>query len=862
PIALSLREFSLTEAGAASPILELAAVEIPGARFDLASRELVVPEISIHSGSAAAAVAADGSVNWARLIVEDDAAPGAAPPEPVRAPEAPAATWKVRVEAFGLDGISLRYADNSRAAPLAADVGDVGIDLALAADLGGEATALAVEGLDVALSQVAVAEKDAADPLLSFDGIALQDGRIDLAAREVSLPRIDVTGGATHLTRTADGGIRELQALSPLDRGAEIDGPAAAADGRPWRFALDQLTLSGFALGYADEMTEPAFSYDLENLGAVVKDIRNDGEAPIAYEASLDIRQGGRLTASGMAASSGDSAEAQVGLEGIAIEPLAPLVARFTTLSLESGRLSGNARIAYTTIEGQPGLKADGAMRLDGLLLNEAGTGDRLLEWKGLAVNGIAFSLGPDRLSIKEARLQEPGAKIIIFEDQTLNLAKVLRATGSGVAAEPAAEPAPAFPVTVDRVRVDKGTVDFADLSLILPFKTRVHRFSGSVSGVSTDPRRRASLKLAGQVDEYGEAKVDGSLLTSDPAEFTDIKVAFRNVSMSSLSPYSATFAGRSIASGKLDLDLEYKIEDSALLGANKVVLRDFTLGERVESDRAASLPLDLAIALLTDSEGKIDVAVPVSGDLDSPKFSFGHIIGQAIANLIGKVATAPFRALGAVLGGDAENLGSVEFAAGSAELAPPQREKLEAVAKALRERPQLRVTVHPGFDPDLDGEAIKDLNLRLALARRLDVSLAAGEDPGPVPYDDAKTQRALEKLAGELGGDRAVEEFQAAYEQRTGREARRVNRALALIGRASQDIDFYQALFAHMAEQTPRPASELQALAERRAAAVVEELTGQAGLDPSRITAAPPEQIGADGAVPARLELGVLPGG
>jgi hypothetical protein len=127
------------------------------------------------------------------------------------------------------------------------------------------------------------------------------------------------------------------------------------------------------------------------------------------------------------------------------------------------------------------------------------------------------------------------------------------------------------------------------------------------------------------------------------------------------------------------------------------------------------------------------------------------------------------------------------------------------------------------------------------------------------VPFDDAKTQRALEKLADELGGDKAVDEFQAAFEQRTGREAKRVNFALALIGRASEDLEFYQGLFAYMVEQTPRPDAQLQALAERRAEAVVKELTGEGGLDPSRVTTADVKPVtAAKGVVPARLELGI----
>ena len=154
--------------------------------------------------------------------------------------------------------------------------------------------------------------------------------------------------------------------------------------------------------------------------------------------------------------------------------------------------------------------------------------------------------------------------------------------------------------------------------------------FSGGVTGISSDPASRTMIKLDGKVDEYGFTTVEGGISPFAPKTFTDLTVKFQNVEMKPLSPYSATFAGRKIASGTLNLKLEYKIQNSELLGENNVVLEKFTLGDRVEAPNAINLPLDLAIALLTDTEGKIDVAVPVKGNVDNPKFSYGHVIRQA----------------------------------------------------------------------------------------------------------------------------------------------------------------------------------------------------------------------------------------
>ena len=271
--------------------------------------------------------------------------------------------------------------------------------------------------------------------------------------------------------------------------------------------------------------------------------------------------------------------------------------------------------------------------------------------------------------------------------------------------------------MTVERVRIERADVDFADLSLVLPFAARIHELSGAVTGISSAPTNRTRLKLDGRVDEYGQVNVEGSLSPLQLTAFSDVKVVFRNVAMSPLSPYSGTFAGRRIQSGKLNLDLEYKVEDRRLKSNNTIILDQFTLGEQVESQKAVSLPLDLAIALLTDGEGKINASVPVTGDVDHPEFSVGHLVWEAIVNFITTAVTAPFKALGALVGGE-EGIDAILFPPGIDTIPPPEREKLARVAEALTKRPMIALTVRGAYDPAADGAALRSLQVRRALAQ------------------------------------------------------------------------------------------------------------------------------------------------
>ncbi len=220
---------------------------------------------------------------------------------------------------------------------------------------------------------------------------------------------------------------------------------------------------------------------------------------------------------------------------------------------------------------------------------------------------------------------------------------------------------------------------------------------------------------------------------------------------MNRLTPYSATFAGRKITSGKLSLDLEYKIHQRQLQGENKVLMDQLTLGERVESPGAMNLPLDFAIAILEDSDGRIDLGLPVSGNLDDPQFSYGGIVWKAILNVLTKVATAPFRALGALFG-DHENIEQITFTTGDTQLAPPEREKLVKIAAALNKRPKLSLALH-GVYAEQDRAALQEKQFRRSVAQKSGAQLENGEDPGPVSLRQPKVQLLLENLYADRFG-------------------------------------------------------------------------------------------------------------
>lgn len=772
--------------------------------------------------------------------------------------------WQAKLEALKFSVAEVDFSDRSRATPYRATVKQVAGGLSASAEQRPDGPQAQLTDMAVTLTGLSAGLVGAAKPLGEIDSVALEGGKLDLRERRLGIGRVTVTGGELRAVREKDGSLPILKILAPSDEGLlrrEIGGIVkdAKAEGKPWSIAAEEIALNGTRLSLTDHSFGEPVAYDVRDLRFVVHGFASDSKAPVKFDAALRLEQGGSVTASGTALVSGEQAEVRAKVERINLKPLQPAIATRARVKLATGEFSADLKAAYRKAAGKHGLKLGGTLRIDNFLANEAESGERLLAWKSFTATGLSLGLEPDQLKIEEAKVSGLGAKLVVYADRSVNMTKALildeKDAGAGKAAVTIADTKPLFPVTIDRVRFEDGLVDFADLSLVLPFGAKVHQMTGLVEGVSTDRASRAAVKLEGRVDEFGLARAEGTVEPFHPTDFMDLNVVFRNVDMPALSAYSATFAGRRIASGKLSLDLKYKINKGQLAGDNRVVLEKFTLGEKVESPSAISLPLDLAIALLTDSDGKIDLTVPITGDVNDPKFSYGPIIWQAIRTVITRIVTAPFRALASLFGGGGETLEAITFDPGRAALLPPEQEKLKQVAEGLAKRQQLRLVAEGQTGP-ADRAALQQFDVARAVNARLGRTPAAGAVPDPVNVADAKTQRALEALFIERQSEDALNKFVAETAKARGKEVSRANIALAMIGTASADREFYAALQKRLNDSAQVPDAALAQLADQRARAVTGHMTTTLALPAERAEA---RVAKAPGGSQVKLDLDVV---
>jgi hypothetical protein len=269
--------------------------------------------------------------------------------------------------------------------------------------------------------------------------------------------------------------------------------------------------------------------------------------------------------------------------------------------------------------------------------------------------------------------------------------------------------------IAVDAINIVDGSANYADLWIQPHFAVGIQSLNGSILGLSSNPNSHAKVELKGKVDRYAPVHIWGETNPLAATTYSDIKMSFKGVELTSATPYSGRFAGYKIEKGKLSVDIDYKIENRQLTAAHKFVIDQLELGERVESPDAIHLPLKIAVALLKDRNGVIDIDLPVTGSLDDPQFRIGPLIWKAVLNLLTKIATAPFALLGHLFGGG-EQMNYIDFHPGSAVLDASEHDKLVALVKALKDKEKLELDVPITYSADVDrpGLAVAHLNQRL----------------------------------------------------------------------------------------------------------------------------------------------------
>lgn len=683
-------------------------------------------------------------------------------------------------------------------------------ELALSAtyhfDLRGQAPRVTVKDGKLAVRGLAIGERGFPEPLVSIPVADVEGIQFDLEKRSVRVGRVH-TADARFDAWMDVGGVVNLQQLfapagSSGEKAAEPVSENKKTASDPWTVGVDVIEIKNYQAKFEDRTLTTLGVVEVGALDVTVKDVRIPFTKPLPVSLSLTLNRTGHVDVRGQVAVEPMTADLEINITQIAINPFQPYLDRFLDADIREGAIDLNGSVQYAKEHPKgPLLRFQGNLAVNQLLVTDRKEFEDVGSWKSLAINRVALDVEPTAVRIGEILLQEPAVQAVLESDGTLNLSKLLVASSPGdVQGEPAKDDsrksaAKTDPLTiiVDQVKLIKATAIFRDLSVEPPVKTGVTDFGGTIKGLSSKQIKKADVDLAGKIDRAAPLKIAGKINPLSEDAFTDLVITLQGMDVTPAGPYSGKYAGYGLSKGKLSLDLKYKVSQQILEAENLVSIDQLTFGQKVESPDATSLPVPLLVALLQDRKGLIEIDMPIRGDLNDPDFKYGKAVISTLLNLLGKVVASPFSLLGKLVpgGGSGDDLQFIEFQPGGAVLADDEVKKLAVLEQALDERAGLRLDIKGTSDAVVDGAALRKRKLRDRLLTKM--RRERGKSAEPVEISAEQEQRFVEELFAEIQAKQAgVSEKTADQAESTPPTAEEMKtRVLAEIAVTDADLEF-----------------------------------------------------------------------
>lgn len=646
-------------------------------------------------------------------------------------------------------------------------------------------------------------------------------------------------------------GTSSASAASPAGN-AQAKGKTPEAG--PVPITLGELRCLECAVQFTDHVVSPPGVFALKRTDLSVKGLGSRLDQPLAIALQTLAQGQGKVRFKGDVRPQPLSVKGALSVVNLDLRALQPYLDPHLNVALASAAAQAEGRITLAD-DARQGLSAryQGKLGLSDLRLRDRVNDALFLRWASFTLDGtdLSYAKGGIDADLGFIALKDFYGRIIVNPDGRLNLASVVkrsdqadqsittpqaavpgasspsRASAPGgvtvttttlppstVASRapgsaPAGEVPPAPQLRWQGIRLAQGEVDFTDTFIKPNYSARLTRIAGDISGVSSRTPEPATVEVSGAVDDGAPLRISGKLHPLGPKLYTDIAGTAKGIELTRLTPYAARYAGYAIEKGTLSVTVRYKVDGGKLEADNQVFLDQLTFGERVDSPDATRLPVLLAVSLLKNARGEIDVNLPISGSLDDPQFSVGGIIWKVIVNLIGKAVTAPFALL---TGGSSSELGVVPFQPGSTELSTAARERLDALATKLKDRPALKLEGTGWADPDIDTEGLRQAHV------------------------DQLMRRAKAKSTGQEVSEVVVEPAERSTWLKAAYKAADIKKPRNLVGLAQSLPDDQMA--ALLKASAPVGKEALTALADERANEVKAYLADKLDAERVRLTA------------------------
>ncbi len=715
---LSDQVFSLTLDGAAhlsgvavserngEPLLAWKRLDVELDSVDVVNLKVAVRRVALDGLDLGLRVNRQGEFNVLQ-IADALAGPPSRAPAATQEATSPAKTPEWSLGEFVLSNGLVRWRDESNLVPTVGEVRD------LRATVG---TVDSKMQAPIVISEVAYSVD--LGERFKVARMMARDIRVDMPAHRVDIGEVQNAQTRVRMVRNKAAQIEWI--ASPVFKTIRA-ADAKAKDERPWVGKVAKLTVEDLGFRFEDQSTRPVAVQQIEGLNLNADNLGNVPGTKGNLRLQSKVNTRGSLNVAGTVQAMPLDVALKVETQAIPLLPLQPYFTDHVIVALNRGQVSNKGEASARLENGVLKAAYKGSLTVGDLLAVDKQNNADFLKWKSLYLGNIDFRLDPMAISVGEIALSDFFSRLILSPEGRLNVQDIVRQPEPAAAASP---PVPAggdvqakapVPIKIAKITLQNGNVNFTDLFVKPNYTVNLTKLGGRVTNLSSAADTVADLEVRGSYANTAPVQILAKLNPLTAKAFLDLKADITGVDLVGFSPYSGKYAGYDIEKGKLSLNVAYKLENNQLAADNRLFIDQFTFGNKVDSPDATKLPVNLAISLLKNNRGEIDLNLPISGSLDDPQFSIGGLIIKVIVNLFVKAVTSPFALLGSMVGGG-EELSNVEFAAGRATLDAAATRKLELLAKAMSERNALKLEISGRADPEADKEGIKRVAMERAM--------------------------------------------------------------------------------------------------------------------------------------------------
>lgn len=607
----------------------------------------------------------------------------------------------------------------------------------LQADLGESAPKMQVQPASATIENFELRASKSDEAPLRWKSLKIGLDLLDLNNQKATLSEISADGLNLLARREADRSINLGKLLRTPAAAKPVASKAAAVQEKPWQFSISKIALNKAAIRFFDDAAAIPVNVEITPLNLSLQNISSDLSKPAKLALSGDLPRKGHFQIKGDVAPSPLKADLQIETQKLDVAALGAYVAKLNA-TIASAALSTKARIKLgRNKQDQLQLSYRGDATLGQVRVLDKITDDAFINWNALSANGISVDLDGDKplnLRIDALALSDFFARLIMSSSGKLNLQDIIVADAQSTtsitqdsptakaAPAPAADAAPLSPpanISLGQITLQGGQVRYTDNFIKPNYTATISSIAGKVGAFGTQSTQPADVLLEAQFDHNAPLTISGSVNPLAPMATVDLTAKANSVELTDMTSYSTKYAGYPLTKGKLSFDVHYKLDQGNLTADNHIYIDQLTFGDYIDGPDATKLPVRLAVSLLKDSNGVIDLHVPVSGSVSDPEFSLGGVILRAFLNLIAKAALSPFSLLSSVFGGGDE-LSFIVFNPGAATLTPDAITHLETMAKALTARPALKLDISGRADPQLDKPGLREAMVAQRIKRQM----------------------------------------------------------------------------------------------------------------------------------------------